>query len=81
MVCGWPPPRESGCVASTNPTGCSFSTNWALCVERESTIGSRVRTRDFRSGNRYKDTAAGWSFYRLSPELTRGVVDRVKLAS
>jgi CubicO group peptidase (beta-lactamase class C family) len=28
--------------------------------------------------NRYKDKAAGWSFYRLGPELTRGVVDRVR---
>jgi CubicO group peptidase (beta-lactamase class C family) len=28
--------------------------------------------------NRYKDKAAGWSFYRLGPDLTRGVVDRVR---
>jgi CubicO group peptidase (beta-lactamase class C family) len=28
--------------------------------------------------NRYKDKAAGWNFDRLGPDLTRGVVDRVR---
>ena len=27
--------------------------------------------------NRFKDKKAGWSFYRLGAELTRGIVQRL----